>query len=127
MWMSGTYLYSSFYYVRGEVKAGPSCGGATICDTTVQINPQSPGPVVPFGLGYNIYHGTEVSLWPNGKNCFWRHDNSAAVASINGDPIDQRPSVGDEGQSSIGARGEDRSGRDSCRPTLTQWTAATRN
>ena len=44
MWMSGAYLYGSFDYVRGEVKAGPSCGGATICDTTVQINPQSPGP-----------------------------------------------------------------------------------
>jgi hypothetical protein len=44
MWMSGAYLYGSFYYVRGEVRAGPGCGGATICDTTVQINPQSPGP-----------------------------------------------------------------------------------
>ena len=74
-WQSGTYLYGSFYYVRGEVKAGPSCGGPTICDTTVQINPQSPGPVVPFGIGYNYYHGTEVTLWPNGKNCYWRHDN----------------------------------------------------
>jgi hypothetical protein len=75
MWMSGTYLYGSFYYVRAEVKAGPSCGGVTICNTTVQINPQSPGFVIPFGLGANIYHGTEVTLLPNGKNCYWRHDN----------------------------------------------------
>jgi hypothetical protein len=74
-WQSGTYLYGSFYYVRAEVKAGPSCGGGTICDTTVQINPQSPGPVIPGGSGYNIFHGTEVTLLPNGKNCFWRHDN----------------------------------------------------
>jgi hypothetical protein len=73
--MSGTYLYGSFYYVRGEVKAGPSCSGATICNTTVQINPQSPSYVIPFGLGANIYNGTEVTLLPNGNNCYWRHDN----------------------------------------------------
>jgi hypothetical protein len=74
-WRSGTYLYGSFYHVRAEVKAGPNCGGATICDTTVQINPQSPGPVIPGGSGYNIFHGTEVTLLPNGNKCYWRHDN----------------------------------------------------
>ena len=74
-WQSGTYLYGSFYYVRGEVKAGPSCGGNTLCDTTVQINPQSPGPVTPGGIGYNTFSGTKVTLMPNGGNCYWRHDN----------------------------------------------------
>jgi len=41
----------------------------------VQINPQSPSYVIPFGLGANIYNGTEVTLLPNGNNCYWRHDN----------------------------------------------------
>ena len=74
-WRSGNYLYGSFYYVRAEVKDGPNCGGNTICDTTVQINPQSPGPVIPGGGGYNTFSGTKVTLIPNGKNCYWRHDN----------------------------------------------------
>jgi hypothetical protein len=76
-WQSGTYLYGSFYYVRGEVKEGPNCGGRTLCDTTVQINPQSPGPVIPGGSGYDIFKGTKVTILrqkdPN--KCYWRHDN----------------------------------------------------
>lgn len=74
-WRSGTYLYGSFYYVRAEVKERADCGGATYCDTTVQVNPQSPGPVVPGGGGYETFTGTKVSLIPNGSNCYWRHDN----------------------------------------------------
>ena len=74
-WQSGTYLYGSFYYVRGEVKADADCGGRTLCDTTVQINPQSPGPVSPGGMSYDVFKGTKVSLHPNGTNCYWKHDN----------------------------------------------------
>jgi hypothetical protein len=73
-WQSGNYLYGSFYYVRAEIKAGPSCGGATVCDTTVQINPQSQ-PESPGGFDWKKFTGTMVTLLPNGKNCYWRHDN----------------------------------------------------
>jgi hypothetical protein len=73
-WQSGTYLYGSFYYVRGEVKAGLNCAGATICDTTVQINPQSQLDS-PGGLDWKKFTGTAVTLLQNGKNCYWRHDN----------------------------------------------------
>jgi hypothetical protein len=73
-WQSGNYLYGSYYYVRAEVKAGPSCGGATICDTTVQINPQSQLDS-PGGFDWKKFTGTNVTLLPNGNNCYWRHDN----------------------------------------------------
>jgi hypothetical protein len=73
-WQSGNYLYGSFYYVRAEVKAGPSCGGTTICDTTVQINPQSQLDS-PGGFDWKKFTGTMVTLLPNGNNCYWRHDN----------------------------------------------------
>jgi hypothetical protein len=73
-WQSGNYLYGSYYYVRAEVKAGPSCGGATICDTTVQINPQSQLDS-PGGFDWKKFTGTMVTLLPNGNNCYWRHDN----------------------------------------------------
>ncbi len=62
-WKSGKYYVGNVYYVRAEVKAGPSCGGATTCDTTVQLLPQG------------SRKGTKFTLLPNGKNCFWRHDN----------------------------------------------------
>jgi hypothetical protein len=62
-WKSGNYFVGSVYYVRAEVRAGPSCGGATICDTTVQLLPQS------------SREGTKFTLLPNGANCYWRHDN----------------------------------------------------
>lgn len=39
-WKSGKYLHGSFYYVRAEVKDGANCGGRTLCDTRMQINPQ---------------------------------------------------------------------------------------
>jgi hypothetical protein len=73
-WQSGTYIYGSFYYVRAEVKAGRECAGATICDTTVQINPQSQLDS-PGGLDWKKFTGTAVTLLQNGKNCYWRHDN----------------------------------------------------
>ncbi len=73
-WQSGNYFYGSFFYVRAEIKAGPSCGGATICDTTVQINPQSQLDS-PGGLDWKKFTGTMVTLLPNGNNCYWRHDN----------------------------------------------------
>jgi hypothetical protein len=70
-WKSGNYLYGSFYYVRAEVKAAAQCGGATLCDTTIQVNPQTPGPVTPGGVGYSIHTGDRVWLVPNGNNCYW--------------------------------------------------------
>ena len=69
-WASGNYGAGGVYYVRAEVKAGPSCGGATICDTTVQLIPQTPP-----GENGKIYWGVKVTLLPNGKNCYWRHDD----------------------------------------------------
>lgn len=39
-WQSGNYLYGSFYYARGEVKAGGPEDTPNIFDTTVQVNPQ---------------------------------------------------------------------------------------
>jgi hypothetical protein len=65
-WQGGHYG-ASIYYVRAEVKAGPSCGGATVCDTTVQLMPQSHDG--------KLFWGTKVTLLPNGKNCYWRHDD----------------------------------------------------
>jgi hypothetical protein len=70
-WRSGNYLYGSFYYVRAEVKEGPDCGGRTLCDTTIQVNPQTPGPVDPTGASYSYHTGDTVWLAPNGNNCYF--------------------------------------------------------
>lgn len=69
-WASGNYGAGGVYYVRAEVKAGANCGGATICDTRVQLIPQSPP-----GSDGKIYWGKKVTLLPNGNNCYWRHDD----------------------------------------------------
>jgi hypothetical protein len=91
-WTSGNYLYGSFYYVRGEVKAEPNCQGATLCDTIVQVNPQNGRIARDFlksvnAKGYGVLAhvaaelvpkdvtGTVVSIKPNGSNCFWEHEN----------------------------------------------------
>ncbi len=74
-WKSGTYLYGSFYYVRAEVKANKDCGGKTLCDTTMRINPQSSGPATPPGLGVSAsIANTKVSLEPNGSNCYLKYN-----------------------------------------------------
>jgi hypothetical protein len=73
-WRSGAYTWGGFYYVRAEVKAGPSCGGRTLCDTTVQINPQHNPAGGSFG---GIFTGLRnaVSLNWSGKGCYWDRDN----------------------------------------------------
>ncbi len=73
-WRSGAYTWGGFYYVRAEVKAGPSCGGRTLCDTTVQINPQHNPTAGSFG---GIFQGLRnaVSLRWNGSGCYWDRDN----------------------------------------------------
>ena len=43
-WAAGNYLFASYYYVRGEVKAGLECGGDTICDTTRAGEPRELPP-----------------------------------------------------------------------------------
>ncbi len=74
-WKSGTYLYGSFYYVRAEVKANKDCGGKTLCDTTMRINPQSSGPATPPQLGVSAsIANTKVSLEPNGSNCYLKYN-----------------------------------------------------
>ncbi len=70
-WTSGHYAFGSFYYVRGEVKEGKDCSGRTLCDTTVQANPQidvDPGrPRFEKVRG----RGTQWYIQANGTNCFW--------------------------------------------------------
>jgi hypothetical protein len=65
-WRSGNYLWGSFYYVRGEVMSGKSCDGQKLCDTTIQVNPQSSDG----GTGH-MGGGNLVEIRPNGSNCYW--------------------------------------------------------
>jgi hypothetical protein len=69
-WKSGNYAFGSFYYVRGEIKSGKDCSGQTICDTTVQVNPQNEGIISSGSAG----KGPKHVMWyihPNGNNCYW--------------------------------------------------------
>jgi hypothetical protein len=70
-WRSGSYLFGSFYYVRAEVKANADCGGKTLCDTTMRINPQSP---TGGSSGYAMASNNKVSLEPNGSNCYLKYN-----------------------------------------------------
>jgi hypothetical protein len=69
-WTSGTYSWGSFYYVRAEVK---NERGDTICDTTVQVNPQ----VLVTGIGKQDYLRNRVNLRydDNTGACWWDHTN----------------------------------------------------
>ena len=67
-WTSGGYAFGSYYYVRGEMKANEDCSGATLCDTTVQINPHNPAIV--GGAWVRPKH-VDWYIHPNGTNCYW--------------------------------------------------------
>jgi hypothetical protein len=69
-WESGNYAYGSFYYIRAEVKEAPACGGRTLCDTSIQVNPQYPGYIFPEAVGQA--NSDPVTLIPNGDNCYFR-------------------------------------------------------
>jgi hypothetical protein len=68
-WSSGAYAYGSYYYIRGEVKADKDCGGATLCDTTVQAHPLDES-MYGVGGGYRI-KGVAWTIHKNGDNCYW--------------------------------------------------------
>ena len=69
-WTSGPYAYGSFYYIRGEVKEGKDCSGRTLCDTTVQVNPQSNEGLKDVE---NFANNTSLNWYihANGSNCYW--------------------------------------------------------
>ena len=73
-WRSGGYTWGAYYYVRGEVKQNADCSGATLCDTTVQVNPQTnegwPGAAGP-NTSPGARSGTDWAIHPNGTNCYW--------------------------------------------------------
>jgi hypothetical protein len=104
-WAAGNYLYGSFYYVRAEVKEGAKCAGGTLCDTTIRVNPQSPGPVAGDGA-YEIHTGDKVWLVPNGNNCYWATTAPAGAFSpsstaSSAQPPHPAPSVQNTKQSAI--------------------------
>jgi hypothetical protein len=80
-WESESYAYGSFYYIRAEVKEDSACGGKTLCDTTVQVNPQYPGYILPEGVGGPS--GGTVWLAPNGNNCYWAKSAPATPPASN--------------------------------------------
>jgi hypothetical protein len=76
-WQSGKYFFGSFYYVRAEVKDGANCGGRTLCDTTMQINPQWGKNVGNDPWKDLLVTGQRnaVALEPNGTNCYLKYLN----------------------------------------------------
>ena len=69
-WTSGNYAFGSYYYVRGEVKSDANCGGKTLCDTRVQIHPQSMG-IISSGKDLKGPEHVNWYIHPNGNNCYW--------------------------------------------------------
>ena len=69
-WSSGHYAFGSFYYIRGEVKEGKDCSGRTLCDTTVQANPQNNDM---FAGSEQVFKNSSLNWYihPNGSNCYW--------------------------------------------------------
>ena len=71
-WNSGHYAFGSFYYIRGEVKEGKDCSGRTLCDTTVQANPQSNEL---FAGSADVVKSSHLDWYihpnPKIKNCYW--------------------------------------------------------
>jgi hypothetical protein len=74
-WRAGNYFPMAFYYVRAQVMDGKDCKGNQICDTTVRVNIQGPGPEVAgrplYGSGATNT-GNKVTLIPNKNNCYWK-------------------------------------------------------
>lgn len=69
-WASGHYAFGSFYYIRGEVKEGNDCSGRTLCDTTVQVNPQNNEM---FAGSEDVVKNSSLNWYihPNNGNCYW--------------------------------------------------------
>jgi hypothetical protein len=69
-WTSGGYAFGSFYYIRGEVKENADCGGRTLCDTTVQVNPQN-NDMMAGSEDVSKNSSLNWHIHPNGNNCYW--------------------------------------------------------
>jgi hypothetical protein len=70
-WTSGQYTYGAFYYVRGEVKERSDCGGKTLCDTTIQANPQWVSSIDRAMQKKSFSMHTQFGIKQNGSNCYW--------------------------------------------------------
>jgi hypothetical protein len=75
-WASGNYAYGSFYYIRGEVKERADCGGRTLCDTTIQANPQYVSSIDRAMNHTSFSMHTQFKIHQNGNNCYWENTDT---------------------------------------------------